>query len=50
MKQSGITKAISTIEADFGAKTDEAVRSFQKAKKLGVDGKVGKLTREALDK
>ena len=38
------------VDGDFGAKTDEAVRSFQKDKKLGVDGKVGDKTREVLDK
>ena len=36
------------IDGHFGARTESAVKSFQKSKKLVVDGKVGPKTREAL--
>ncbi len=37
-----------TIDGSCGGKTDKAIRAFQKTKKLAVDGRVGRLTREAL--
>ena len=36
------------VDNDFGSKTDKAVRKFQTAKGLGVDGKIGKDTWAAL--
>lgn len=39
-----------SIDGDFGSNTDYAVRAFQKAKKLDVDGIVGKDTWTALFK
>lgn len=36
------------VDGIFGAKTDQAVRAFQQAADLKVDGIVGKLTRKAL--
>jgi len=38
------------IDSDFGRNTDNAVRAFQQAHSLHVDGVVGKDTREALAK
>lgn len=38
------------IDSDFGRDTDRAVRAFQRAQGLHVDGVVGKETREALAK
>ena len=43
-------KAGLIIDGDFGAKTDKAVRAFQKKHKLEVDGIVGKETRKKLNK
>ena len=37
-----------TIDGDFGKKTDDALRKFQKSAKLDQDGKCGPLTRKAL--
>lgn len=37
-----------TIDGDFGKKTDDALRKFQKSAKLEVDGRCGRLTRGAL--
>lgn len=36
------------VDGDYGAKTEYAVKNFQRAKKLSVDGKCGKNTWEAL--
>lgn len=36
------------IDGDFGPKTEAAVRAFQTAQKIEVDGKVGKITRGKL--
>ena len=37
------------VDSNFGSGTDKAVRAFQEAKGLGVDGKVGPGTQAALD-
>jgi putative chitinase len=37
------------LDGNFGAGTDKAVRAFQQAKGLGVDGRVGPGTQAALD-
>lgn len=37
-----------TVDGDFGAKTEAAVKAFQKSKGLTVDGLVGKATQKAL--
>jgi hypothetical protein len=38
------------VDGDFGARTERAVRAFQQAKGLEVDGKVGPQTLRALDR
>ena len=38
-----------SVDGDFGAKTEEAVKDFQKANKLTVDGKVGENTLKKLN-
>lgn len=47
LKESGYKLA---LDGDFGKNTLEAVKAFQKAKKLEVDGVVGVKTRAALEK
>lgn len=38
-----------SVDGDFGAKTDKALRNFQKAYKLTVDGKYGTASKKALE-
>jgi len=38
------------IDGDFGIKTDTALKAFQKANKLEVDGQYGPKSKEALEK
>lgn len=38
-----------SIDGDFGAKTEEAVKDFQKKKHLAIDGSVGPATKKAID-
>ena len=39
-----------TVDGDFGAKTDAAVKAYQKANHLEVDGEVGEKTWASLMK
>ncbi|MDT3429178.1 peptidoglycan hydrolase-like protein with peptidoglycan-binding domain [Paenibacillus forsythiae] len=48
LQKAGFTPG--TVDSDFGSKTDEAVRNFQKANNLEVDGIVGKDTWALLQK
>lgn len=38
------------VDGDFGARTERAVRAFQRANRLEIDGKVGPQTLRALDR
>ena len=48
IKKFGISCGVYGMDGDFGSSTDSAVRKFQKAKGLDVDGIVGKDTWNAL--
>lgn len=48
LKAMGYSIGLSGADGDFGAKTDKAVRKFQKDSKLDDDGIIGKKTWEAL--
>lgn len=48
LKAMGYSVGLSGADGDFGAKTDKAVRKFQKDCKLDDDGIIGKKTWEAL--
>ena len=44
MHARGLGKVVGKIDGDFGKKTDEAVRAFQRRVLIEVDGLVGEKT------